>query len=555
MQDVTLEVTQDFKERLGDIVQRTIRTDADLTAVRRAIKRKAQADLWYFSYHVCDFPDVANELHVGMCARWQKRANRRFTLNLIPRSHLKTTLWTVAGTLHELVQDWVTLPGGRQLRGQNLRFLIVNAKLDNAIDIMRDIKSIITTGDMFKWLFPEYVPDEQWQRGRGRGVWTNERIDLPCSRQAGRKEGNIEVMSVGANLTSKHYDVMIFDDPVNEDNVTTKQYRDRIHRWYRNALQLRNDPISSRVRLIGTRWHYDDLYGRLIRQEEKRRSDQQDRGEDIKPVYYLYRRKAIEKGTPIWPERFTKDELDRLKTEELGSYVYSCQYDNEPLPEEDAHFKRDHIKFIDELDLPEGLVNFVTVDMADEETTRGDFTVITVTSFDEYGSMYVREIQRGKFSQFRLLEMIHATKKRWDARLVGIETTGFQRNIVRGYKHQAEVEGWFIPWKEINRGKSSKFQRGLGLQPRVERGDFYIVEGIKDAEWLIEEMITFPLGVNDDILDTVVDAENIYYAAPESEESIFRRPSGKVTFAEAYGDITEVEDEFDDDALSLAVLR
>lgn len=480
-----------------------------------------------------------------MCRRWVRRRHRRFSLWLIPRSHLKTTLWTVAGTLWEFIQDWVELPGKKKVRGQNLRYLIVNAKLDNAVDILRDIKSIVTTNDMFKWLFPEYAPDESWQRGKGKGRWLGDRIDFPNSKQAGRKEGSIEVMSVGASLVSKHYDVMIFDDPVNDENTTTKQYRDRIYKWYRDALQLRNDPITSRVRLIGTRWHFDDLYSRILKQEKMRREQHAQKGEATKPVYLVYTRKAVEEGRPIWPERFTLGELNRLKKEELGTYIYSCQYDNDPVPEEDAYFKVSDIKNIDDLDLPDNLVYFAAVDMADEETTRGDFTVLTVAGFDSVGKMYVVEVQRGKYSQLELLNRIHSTVQRYGIQKVGVETTGFQKAIFRNYQHESEINGWFIPWTEMKRGRASKFQRSLSLQPLVERGDFHIIGDMKNADWLIEELTTFPYGAHDDILDTIVDIQHLYFTAPQ--EQIQSKPE-YVTFDMAVGaleDITGVSNKHD----------
>lgn len=531
------------KEKIADVVKKAVHSPQEYERIRLQLRKRAQEDLWFFCYHVCNFEDIANSLHIEMCKRYQSRSKKRFNLYLVPRSHLKTTLWTVGATLWELCQDTLTLPGGKVIRGKDLRFLIVNAKLDNAVDILRDIKSIITTNEVFKWLFPDLVPDEAWQRGRGAGKWTDDRIDLPGSIRVGRKEGNIGVMSVGSSLVSKHYDVMKFDDPVNDENTTTKTYRDRIYSWYRNSLQLRNDPISSRIVLIGTRWHYDDLYGRIISTETARRDKQQEDGEQVKPIYWLYRRKAIENNIPIWKERFTKDELMWLKHEELGSYIYSCQYDNDPVPEEDAHFRRTDINWIDELDVPMDTVNFAAVDMADEETTRGDFTVITIASFDSDGKMYVREIIRGKFSNHEILQLIHRATERWNLQTVAIETTGFQKGIVRGYKHEAERNGWFVPWKEVARGRTTKLKRGLGLQPRVERGDFYIVEGIKNSEWLVEEMVTFPLGVYDDILDTVVDIENIYYAAPSIEYE--KKPERN--FEYYFGDITEIHDEVEDE--------
>jgi len=543
----------DLKDRIGDVVRKTIKTDADLAAARLVIKRNAQRNFWYFCYHVCGFQDIATNIHLTLCDRYQRRFLHNFNIYLLPRGHLKTTLLTVAGTIWEAVQDELILPGGKHIRGQNLRVLIGNAKLELAIDIVRDIENIVATNEMFAWLFPEYVPSESWRRGKERGKWNSERLDWPCSAQAGRKEGCVQIISAGASGTSKHFDVLKFDDVVNDENIDTKALRDKMDRWYKNILQLRNDPVSSRVCLIGTRWHYDDQYGRLIRKEMARREIAKEKGETVKPVYFIYRRKAKENGIPIWGERFTNEELDRLKYDELGSYIYSCQYDNDPVPEEDAHFKRNHIKRIDSLDIPNNLVHFAAVDLADEETTRGDFTVVTIASFDQQARMYVRQIYRGRYTQYELLQLVHMLHEKWGLQRVGVETTGFQKSLFRGYKSESARNGWYIPWMEVERGKTSKFKRTLGLQPRVERGDFYIEESIDNDEWAIEEMLTFPKGVHDDILDTLVDLENIYYAAGTPEEPEEVKP---VNTYDAYiGPLADILDNVEDsDFLSVSTI-
>jgi predicted phage terminase large subunit-like protein len=545
-------ITEELKGELAAIVGNTIKTPEEYENIRRVLRRQAQQDFWFFCRHVCEFVDIDNEFHHEFCNRYQKRTDKSFAIYLMPRGHLKTTIMTVGGTLWLLIQDWVTQPNGKKIRGQDLTFLIGNATLQNAIDILADIKSIVTTSVLFRWLFPEYVPSESWMRGKGVGKWTNSRIDFPCSRQAGRKEGNITIVSTGASLVSKHYHVIKLDDVVNDENITTKILRDKTMQWYKDLLQLRVDPSSSRVELIGTRWHYDDLYGRLIRKELDRRKRAKDNGEVVKPTYVIYRRKAIEHDKPIWSERFTKAELHRLKYEELGAYSYSCQYDNEPIPEEDAKFKRNHIKLIDSLDIPNNVVNFMAVDMADEDTTMGDNYALTVASFDSLGKMYVREIIRGKFSQFEFLEIIYKMRMKWDVKRVGIETTSFQKGILRGYKAMVATKKWQIPWVEISRGKTSKFTRTIGFQPRVERGDFYIENDIPNIEWAIEEMITFPKGVFDDILDTFVDIENIYYGA---SENLIEAVVDANTFDSLVGKLSDLtEDEFDGDPLSLSAL-
>lgn len=494
----------------------------NLDSVRTALRARCKADLWSFAYYACGFRDCKTPLHMDMCERWMKRSKRRFSLWLIPRSHLKTSLWTIAGSLWELANN------------PDQRILIVSARIDNSCDILREITAIIETNEIFRWLFPELCYDLAPKDIMKRCRINTTRLDIPYSKYSGRKEGNVEVMSVGTNLTSRHYDLLIFDDPVNEDNVTTVEFRDKMWKWYRNSLQLRDNPLTSRIRLIGTRWHYDDLYARILEREQKRRKKFLEEGKRPVPVYLYYKRRAIENGVPIWPERFTLEELNRLRTEELGSYIYGCQYDNEPAPEEDAYFKRKHIRIISDLEIPDDVISFAAVDLADEETTKGDFTVISVASFDPGGKMYMREVirERGQ-SLLSTVDKINNLVYKWKLQRVGVETTGFQKAIYRVYQQMAIDKGWNIPWVEIERGGTKWFKRVLGLTPRVERGDFYIESGIPNEEVIIDELTTFPVGAHDDVLDTIVDLENIFYKAPKAP--VEKRVLG--TYDDVYGSL------------------
>lgn len=501
--------------------------DRKREALRMSLRHQVKQDLWLFARWCCGYADIDTSLHRGMCDRWQKRMNARFSLWLIPRSHLKTSLWTIAGTLWELV------------RNADLRVLIVNAKWDIAAAILAEIQSIVQTNEIFRFLFPEYCWDLAPKYKSARCVIRQERLDFPCSVNAGRKIGSIEIMSVGAKLVSQHYDLLIYDDPVNDENTTTRDFRDKIDTWYKNSLQLRVD-LNSRVRVIGTRWHFDDLYARIIRKEEIRRKEHQDAGKRIKPQYLIYRRQVIENGSPIWPERFKTEDLDDLRRE-IGTYIYSCQYLNDPLPEEDAYFKRKNIQLIEEFEVPSEIVNFMAVDLADEETTKGDFTVLTIASFDIDGNMYVREIIRDKLSILDVVEKIWFLCRKWNPQRVGIETTAFQKAVVKFYKRRATAEGWQIPWQELERSRASKFKRTLSFQPRVERGDFYYVADIPNCEWMIEEMTTFPLGAHDDILDTLVDIENMSYSAPKILEETKTPGTYDAVYGPLFEDVEEIE--------------
>ncbi len=91
------------------------------------LRERCKNDLWFFAFHVLEMRDMDNPLHRDMAARWQARKDKRFSLWMVPRGHLKTSLWTEAGTLWEFIND------------PDQRCLIVNAKLDNAIAFLANL--------------------------------------------------------------------------------------------------------------------------------------------------------------------------------------------------------------------------------------------------------------------------------------------------------------------------------------------------------------------------------------------------------------------------------
>lgn len=517
-----------------------------LEQLRMLLRERCKNDLHFFAYHVLEFHDMDTPLHYDMARRWQRRSKAQYSLWLVPRGHLKTSLWTEAGTLWEFINN------------PNQRYLIVNAKKENAADIIANIKSYVETKEIFRWLFPEYCWDLAPRSKRARCKVGAERLDFPCSKYAGAKEGCIEVMGVEASLVSKHYDVMVYDDAVNDLNTETMAYRNKVERWYRNSLQLRHSPHISRVRIIGTRWHFNDLYSRIITKEKKYRASLLARGKKVCPRYWLYIRcvvEKVEKGgrdiarkknvLPIWPERFTDNVVEDLLVEN-GSYIFSCQYMNNPLPDEDTIFKHDQIKVVSFWEIPENVSNFLALDLAVDNKEESDYSAIVVASFDEESKMYVREIIRKKLLPKQALDIIAHLVEKWRIQRVAIETHAFQSTVLSYYKEYSAREGWNIPWVEMKRGMSSKIRRFLALQPRVERGDFLVEDGIAHMDDMIEEMTTLSfdhLPSFDDILDCLSDLEQVYYRAPKEEVEEVDR----ATYDGFYGSIYEDDDEWSEE--------
>jgi hypothetical protein len=95
-------------------------------------------------------------------------------------------------------------------------------------------------------------------------------------------------------MTSKHFDILRYDDIVDEENSENKARRDKAYKWFKNTWQLRRILGQSRIRLVGTRWHFDDVYGREIIAEEKYRASQALSGKKVRANMLMYRRALLE---------------------------------------------------------------------------------------------------------------------------------------------------------------------------------------------------------------------------------------------------------------------
>lgn len=253
---------------------------------RVVIRERCKNDLHYLNQHVLRESSALelSPLHEEMAKFISSDAKRKMVL--IPRGHLKTTVCTVGRVCQLIMQN------------PEIRILIVNVKLDNAIGFLRKIKSHFETNEVFKWLNREILPEKN-------AKWTE--TEIIVRRRGAFQEATVEVIGVLGSLVSKHYDVIIYDDVVDGDNTATKEQIDKVLRWWRESLSLLEP--NGEVQINGTRWNYGDLYGWIL--------------EHLKSEYKVYVRRAIENGEPIWKDKFTLEYLEKLRKEQ-GGYVFAC---------------------------------------------------------------------------------------------------------------------------------------------------------------------------------------------------------------------------------------
>jgi len=424
-------------------------------------QQKNYGDLYKFNKEVLGYHEMAESPHRLMCQSVQEEGLRH--LDLWPRGHFKSTMITVGGVIREICLN------------PNIRILIANATLQNAKSFLREIKTHFERNEKLRELIGDQVNRED--------KWTETEI-IVKGRTKNLKEPTVQVAGVGQSLVSQHYDLIIGDDLVNAESVNTPEQIEKTKLWFKSAMSLLEP--TGKIMLIGTRWHFDDLYGWIIKEH---------------PEYHPQIHSVFkEDGTPIFPERFTPEIIDDIKKTQ-GSYLFSCQYLNSPVDDENAKFKKSQIVYKEILP-DKSFFTTMTVDRAYSLNKTADFTGISVRKKDSENFRYVPYARRARYSEGELINKIFELKEHYKVDKIGIEQNAFQYTLKPTLDEEMRRRNVFFEVVEI-KNKASKIARIEGLVPYFESGSVYFVGDKKDFVDMEDELLRFPMAGHDDLADSL----------------------------------------------------
>lgn len=350
------------------------------------------------------------------------------------------------------------------------------------------------------------------------------------SRSVGKwntnKGGQYIAVGVGGAITGRGARLMLIDDPVkNPEDVATVEQRDKMWNWYTTVAATRLYP-DSRQAVIMTRWHDDDLAGRILNSTD---------GKNWKIVSYPaiatedeHKRK---KGEALWPEHFNLDFLHEQKNL-LGTVDFSALYQQNPVPGEGIDFKASWFKHRDWDEVKNlNTRNFLTIDTAISEKSSGDYTGWVENYVDSEGNWNIIA-KRYRISPGFLVNMLFESFQNHQWEKIGIEKTIYLQAIEGFLDEEMRKRGIYLPIVELEHRQTSKEVRIRGLAPRYERGGVnHIGETCKDLE---EELLRFPKAVHDDLSDALAYQLQIAEQAfPEEyiqrQDIIYRRGDGFLT--------------------------
>jgi hypothetical protein len=336
----------------------------------------------------------------------------------------------------------------------------------------------------------------------------------PGSKAANRfdlagHEGGLVAAGIGGGLTGKGATIALVDDPVKDmADADSPTMRKRVWDWWQSVLQTRMEPNGA-ICVIQTRWHEDDLAGRIIADAEENEwhvidlPALADRPDD--PLG-----RAI--GEPLWPERF--DAAHHAKTRKrVGERVWAALYQQKPRPPEGGVWarawidnNRTNVVAFGRLDMARIVV---AVDPAGGESAVGDETGIVAAARGYDGHLYVLDDQSGSMgaNDWGLTACRLALSLRADAIIVEKNYGGdMARQIVRQaweqLQRQGTTAGLLMPLVVEVTAKVGKRLRAEPIAQLYEQG---LVHHVGQFPTLEDQMVTWVAGMDSpDRMDAAV---------------------------------------------------
>jgi len=331
--------------------------------------------------------------------------------------------------------------------------------------------------------------------------------------------GGMQTAGVGGPLTGKGADILILDDPIkNEEEASSELMRDKLHEWFKTAAFTRLEP-GGNVVCLATRWHFDDLLGRL--EKESIQADlalSQGVLPETLDWAILKLPATAERGDqlgrpldePLWPSRFPSEELAKIKRQ-LSPYNWASLYQQNPVPEGGGEIKEAWFKFYQ--NPPENFeIMIQSWDMAMTEEEKSDYTVGQVWG-RKGADLYLLDQVRGRFSIIEILRLVRNFSQKYPKAVAKLIENKALGPAVIGML-QKEIPG-IVPIKAIK----GKFLRLQGVIPTIAAGNVHLPH--KDLFPAIleycSELSAFPQGTYDDQVDATVQALTYLQPAMWSE--------------------------------------
>lgn len=283
------------------------------------------------------------------------------------------------------------------------RILISSETFAQSKTFLSAIKTHIEDNETFRAIYGDQKKPDS--------VWRQEELTVAGRRKVAR-EPSISVSGVGQTRVGMHYDKIILDDVVSNNNINTPEQIKKIIDHYRLLLSIL-DPGGELI-IVGTRYSFADLYGHLLEEEKG-------------TFATLIRSCYNQDGSLYFPSRLTASFLEAQRKSQGASH-FANQYRNCPVDQDSATFRTDWVRYFK--NAPSDINIYLLIDPASTDNKHSDFTGIIICGVDPKNNIFVLEAINNKSSIGEMVNLIFEKVKQYnihESGCVGLEINANQQ--------------------------------------------------------------------------------------------------------------------------------
>ena len=358
-------------------------------------------------------------------------------------------------------------------RNPEREFISASYNSDLATDFGREARNIFASPE-FAALFPgitlaaDSKAQNRWNTSQG---------------------GSYVAAGIGTAVTGRGAHILSIDDPVKDRaEAESETSRNAAWNWYTSTAYTRLAPGGA-VIVTQTRWHEDDLAGRLLAQQAA--------GGDVWEIIEL---PAIsDAGEALWPERYPLAALERIKAN-VQARDWISLYQQRPAPETGDYFRREWLKYAE----PPPRASLRIYGASDYAVTSngGDYTVHVVCGLDSDDRLWLLDLWRGQASSDVWVEAFCDLVLQWKP-IGWAEESGQIRGALGPYLDRRMRERRAYVARTTFPTKGDKAVRAQSIRGRMALKGLHLASGAPFRADLEAEMMSFPAGKHDDQVDAL----------------------------------------------------
>lgn len=316
--------------------------------------------------------------------------------------------------------------------------------------------------------------------------------------------GMLAFVGRGGSSTGRGADFLIIDDPLKDraeaNSMTT---REELWAWYNDTMSTRLMSDTGAIVIIQTRWHEDDLVGRLTDPTNPHYNAEEAATWKIINIPAIAGDDDVlgrEPGAALWPEKFGLPYLRSFQRRNPTGF--SALYQQQPTPEDGDFFKADMIVGYRAEDVPKNLRKYAASDHAVGIKQTHDYTCLLIVGVDEWSNIWLLDCWWKRAKTDVVVEAMLDMMRRWKPIIWWAESGHISKSIGPFLYRRMREEQCYINIRE-QVPAADKVTRAQSIAGRASMGMVRFPNHLPWGERARTECLKFPQGRHDDFVDAL----------------------------------------------------